>query len=345
MPVTIKDIAKIAGVSHTTVSRALRDSPVIAPGTIHRIKTIAAEQGYLPSAMGRGLKTRHSRALGVIVSNLADPFWGEVLQGIEAVLHPAGYSLIVSASRRDKQREKEIVRAMGERRVEGVILCSPPFSPEHGRSLQGYGLPLVVVNNQSAEDAQYSIYHDNEYGIRLAVRHLIDLGHCKIAFLGNLQGGRTTMERESGYRAEMGAAGLSVPDDFVVMGSESTPAGGYSAAEHLVALSERPTAIVCYNDHMAVGVYSALYRAGLSVPRDVSVVGFDNILISAYLTPPLTTFSQPMHHLGAEAARLLLSLLEEQDGETPPAPRAICVRGELLVRASTQAPPENHLRR
>ena len=339
MPVTIKDIAKIAGVSHTTVSRALHDSPVIAPNTIHRIKTIAGDLGYLPSAMGRGLKTRQTRALGVIVSSLADPFWSEVMQGIDAVLHPAGYSLIISASRRDKQREKEIVRAMGERRVDGVIMCSPPFDPEHGRSLHNYGLPMVVVNNQSAEDIQYSVYHDNEYGTRQVVRHLIDLGHRKIAFLGNQQGGRTTMERESGYRAEMQAAGLPIPEGYVVMGPENTPAGGCSAAQQLIALPEKPTAIVCYNDLMAVGVYSALYFAGLSVPRDLSVAGFDNLLISAFLTPPLTTFSQPMHQLGMEAARLLLSLLEEHGGESPVPQQAICVRGELLVRGSTQAPP------
>src|SRR5574341_229903 len=260
MPVTIKDIAKIAGVSHTTVSRALHDSPVIAPSTINRIKKIANEQGYLPSAVARGLKTRQSRALGVIVSSIADPFWGEVLQGIDDTLHSAGYSLIVAASRRDKQREKEIVRAMGERRVDGVILCSPPFSAEHGRSLQEYGLPIVVVNNQSAEDFHYSIYNDNEYGLRQIVRHLVDLGHRRIAYLGNRQGGRTTMERENGFRAEMQTAGLSVPNAYIGMGPDSTPEGGFIGAQKLIALPERPTSIICYNDHMAIGVYSALYR-------------------------------------------------------------------------------------
>jgi DNA-binding LacI/PurR family transcriptional regulator len=339
MPVTIKDIAKIAGVSHTTVSRALHDSPVIAPNTINRIKKIANEQGYLPSAVARGLKTRQSRALGVIVSSIADPFWGEVLQGIDDTLHIAGYSLIVAASRRDKQREKEIVRAMGERRVDGVILCSPPFSAEHGRSLQEYGLPIVVVNNQSAEDFRYSIYNDNEYGVRQVVRHLVDLGHQRIAFLGNRQGGRTTMERENGFRAEMHAAGLPIQKAYMCLGPESTPQGGYAGVQHLIAMSERPTAIICYNDHMATGVYSALYHAGLRVPQDISVVGFDNIVISAYLTPPLTTFRQPMYHLGTEAVKLLLCMLEQHDtDEPPPIPQSIRLRGELLVRASTMQP-------
>jgi DNA-binding LacI/PurR family transcriptional regulator len=342
MPVTIKDIAKIAGVSHTTVSRALRDSSVLAPDTIKRIKKIANEQGYLPSAVARGLKTRQSRALGVIVSSIADPFWGEVLTGIDDTLHAAGYSLIVAASRRDNQREKEIVRLMGERRVDGVILCSPPFNAEHGRSLQEYGLPIVVVNNQSAEDFLYSIYNDNEYGIRQAVRHLVDLGHRRIAYLGNRQGGRTTHERENGYRAEMRLAGLSIPDEYVCTGPDSTPQGGLTGVQHLLALPERPTGIVCYNDHMAIGVYSALYHAGLRVPQDVSVVGFDDIFVSAYLIPPLTTFRQPMYHLGTEAAKLLLYMLEQHNKDkTPPVPQSIRLRGELLVRASSM-PPEDY---
>ena len=342
MPVTIKDIAKIAGVSHTTVSRALHDSSVLAPDTIKRIKKIANEQGYLPSAVARGLKTRQSRALGVIVSSIADPFWGEVLTGIDDTLHAAGYSLIVAASRRDNQREKEIVRLMGERRVDGIILCSPPFNAEHGRSLQEYGLPIVVVNNQSAEDFLYSIYNDNEYGIRQVVRHLVDLGHRRIAFLGNRQGGRTTQERENGFRAEMHDAGLPIPDAYVCTGPDSTPQGGLNGAQCLLALPERPTGIVCYNDHMAIGVYSALYHAGLSVPEDISVVGFDDIFVSAYLIPPLTTFRQPMYHLGAEAVKLLLYMLEQHDqDETPPVPQSIRLRGELLVRASSMYPKDN----
>ncbi len=339
MPVTIKDIAKIAGVSHTTVSRALRDHPAIAPETVQRIKKIAAEQGYLPSAVARGLKTSRSRTVGVIVSSIDNPFWSEVLQEIDDVLHPAGYSLFVVASHRDKLREKEIVRAMVERRVDGVLLCSPNFSVDQGRLMFEYGLPVAVVNNQGAEDYLYSIYTDNDYGSRMALRHLISLGHRRIAYLGSSQGGRTTVEREQGYRAEMEAAGLPIDNALIYPGGQGTPAGGFAGGEYFLSLKEPPTAIFCFNDFMAIGVYSALYQAGVHIPQDISVVGFDNIAISAYLTPPLTTFHQPKDKLGAEAARLMLYLFEPRPEMAQlPEPQTIVLRGELCVRASTQAP-------
>lgn len=339
MSVTIKDIAKIAGVSHATVSRALHDHPAISTDTIARIKQIAAEQGYLPSAVARGLKTQRSRALGTVVSDIDDPFWSEVLQGIEDVLHPAGYSLFVVATHRDAQREKETVRSMVERRVDGVILCSPIFSAEQCHLLQGYGLPIAVVNNQGAEDFQYSIYNDNVYGSRLVAHYLIEQGHQRIAYLGNSLGGRTTLERECGFRSEMEAAGLPVCEDYIHLGEEGTPAGGFIAAQYYLALPELPSAIFCYNDNMAMGVYSALHQVGLSIPHDISLVGFDNIAISAFLTPPLTTFHQPKYDLGAEAARLMLRLFEWQDEDAPPPePQTIVLRGELRVRASTLPP-------
>jgi DNA-binding LacI/PurR family transcriptional regulator len=337
MPVTIKDIAKIAGVSHTTVSRALRDHPAIAPETIRRIKQIAAEQGYLPSAVARGLKTSHSRTVGVIVSSIDNPFWSEVLQEIDDVLHPAGYSLFVVASHLDKLREKEIVRAMVERRVDGVLLCSPNFSVDQGHLMSEYGLPVAVVNNQGAEDFLYSIYNDNDYGSRLVTQHLISLGHRRIAYLGSAQGGRTTVEREQGYRAEMKTASLPIDEALVHAGRQGTPAGGYDGAGYFLSLAELPTAIFCFNDYMAIGVYSALYQAGVRIPQDISVVGFDNIAISAYLTPPLTTFHQPKDKLGAEAARLMLYLFEPRPGGAQmPEPQKIVLRGELCLRASTQ---------
>jgi DNA-binding LacI/PurR family transcriptional regulator len=295
----------------------------------------------MPSAVARGLKTRRSFALGVIVSDLDDPFWGEVLQGIDDVLHPAGYSLFVAATHREPQREKEIVHAMVQRRVDGVILCAPQFSAEQSRLLKAYGLPTAVVNNMGAEDYQYSIYNDNIYGIKLVTRHLIELGHRQIAYIGNAIGGRTTIEREAGFREEMQAADLDVQEEWVILGPEGTPQGGFAAAQHLLSLKELPTAIVCYNDNMAIGVYSALFQAGLRVPQDLSVTGFDNIAIAAYLIPPLTTLQQPKYDLGFGAAEILLGLLprDEHKKDQPPEPQSVALRGELVVRNSTQPPP------
>ncbi len=336
MAITIKDIAKAAGVSHTTVSRALHDHPAISTETIAQIKQLAVKMGYVPSATARGLKTRRTRALGVIVSHIDDPFWSEVLQGIDGILHPAGYSLFVAATHRDKQREKEVVQAMVQRGVDGVILCAPQFSPEQSQLLQTYGLPMVIVNNEGASASQYLVYNDDVYGIRLVTRHLIELNHRRLAFLGNEIGGRTTIEREKGFREEMHASGLEVNEAYVHLAPHSLPSGGYAGAEYFLSLPDRPTALICYNDNMAVGVYSALHKAGLRIPQDMSVTGFDDITIAAYLTPPLTTLRQLKHDLGTDAASMMLRILEACDeSETLPEPQKIALSGELVIRAST----------
>ena len=339
MAITIKDIAKAAGVSHTTVSRALHDHPVISQETVAEIKRLAVRMGYVPNATARGLKTRRTCALGVIVSHIDDPFWSEVLQGIDEVLHPAGYSLFVTVTHRDRQREKEVVQALVQRGVDGVILCAPQFSPEQSQSLNAYGLPMVVVNNEGSGESKYLVYNEDRYGIRLVTRHLIALGHRKIAFLGNVEGGRTTSEREKGYREELQASQIEVTEDYIHLAPHSTPGGGSTATEYLLALPDRPTAIICYNDNMAVGVYRTLYQAGLRVPQDMSVAGYDDIAIAAYLTPPLTTLRQFKLDLGSGAARMMLHLLEAraESGEWLE-PQKVGLTGELVVRASTASP-------
>jgi DNA-binding LacI/PurR family transcriptional regulator len=336
MAITIKDIAKQAGVAHTTVSRALRGSPLIPPETTERIRQIAAELGYRPSAAARSLKTSRSQVLGVVVSSLDDPFFSEILQGIESVAQECGYSLFVAASQHDPQREQKIVQAMVEHRADGVIICSTPFSAEQARQLLEYGRPIVVVNNQSAEDYRYSIYHDDVDGSRQITRHLIDLGHRRIAYLGNAASGRTSLDRLSGFQQEMAAAGLTIPAEYIFQAAGGGAADGLAAVGHFLALPERPTALVCFNDMMAVGVLKGLQQAGLRLPEDCSVTGFDNITFSAYTQPALTTFDQPKRFIGAEAARLVLGLLQSPaSDETSTEPEIRLLKGQLLVREST----------
>ena len=339
MPVTIKDIAKQANVSHSTVSRALRGSPLIPESTAERIRETATGLGYLPSAAARSLKTNRSQALGVIVSSIDDPYFSEILQGIEEAAQDSGYSLFMAASQRDSERERHIVQVMREHRVDGVIICSTSFSAEQSQQFLKYGIPIVAVNNQAAEDYRYSIYHDDVDGSRQVTRHLIDLGHERIAYLGNSLSGRTTLDRHSGFQQEMNAARLPVPPGTVHQVPGGGAEDGLAGLEHFLSLSERPTALVCYNDMLAVGVLKGLQQAGIRVPEEMSVSGFDNIVFSAYTNPPLTTFDQPKQFIGAEAARLLLDLLESPtcDGSTA-CPKVRMLKGRLLVRKSTAAP-------
>ncbi len=342
MPVTIKDLARAAGVSHTTVSRALHDHPAISAETIARVKELAVSMGYVPSATARGLKTRRTRALGVIVSNVDDPFWGEVMYGVDDVLHPAGYSFFVAATHRDKQREREIVQLMVQRGVDGVILLAPQFSSEQSQRLRAYGLPMAIVNNEGAGEYQYLIYNDDVYGIRLITRHLLDLGHCKIAFLGNKLGGRTDSERKRGFRAELEATGTTIRSEYMYQAASGLPDGGYEGGQYFLSLPERPSAIVCYNDYLAVGVYKALVQAGLRIPQDISVTGFDDITIAGYLNPPLTTLHQFKYELGVGAAKMMLEILEQSPdtSEPPLSPKKVSLKGELVVRQSTATPQQ-----
>ncbi len=339
MPVTIKDIARLSNVSHSTVSRALHGSPLIAESTVARIRRVALELGYSPSVAARSLKTNRSQALGVILSSVDDPFFGEILQGIEEVAQNSGYSLFIAASQRDPDRERNIVQAMREHSVDGVIICSASFSDAQSSQLHNFGIPIVVVNNQSAEDYRYSIYHDDADGNRQITRHLLELGHRRIAYLGNSQSGRTTIDRMSGFKDEMNSTGLPILPGMIHEVPGGGPDDGLAGVAHFLRLSERPTALICFNDMMATGVLKGLQLAGLCVPADMSVTGFDNIVFSAFTSPPLTTFDQPKRFIGAEAATLVLDLLKiPSQNRQPEQPKVQMLKGRLLVREST-APP------
>ena len=339
MATTIKDIAKIAGVSHSTVSRALSGHPAIAAETVTRIKKISVELGYVPSAVARGLKTRRSQALGVIVNRIDDPFFSEILQGIEDVLQEAGYSLFVAASNRNPRREKIIVQAMRERQVDGIIVCTTQFSDEHRSQFRRYGFPIVAIGNNEDTEYKWSVYHDDALGSKQITKYLIELGHERIAYLGNSRAQSTTQGRLNSFKGEMDTAGLPISEEFVFDCPNGRPEGGEIGANHCVNLAEPPTAIMCFNDMMAIGAVKALRESGVKVPNDCSVVGFDNIPIAAYQYPPLTTFEQPKYQLGHEAAQMMFNLLQSDSDINAAKKQTRMLLGKLMVRETTAPPP------
>ncbi len=335
MATTIKDIARQAGVSHTTVSRALHNNPLISDETTRRIQGIAAELNYHPSFVARSLKTNRSQALGVIVSHIDDPFFSEILQGIDDVAQASGYSLFIAASQHDLGREKAIVQTMREHRVDGVILCSPRYAREQGHPLYLSDIPLVAINNQAEDDYPFSIYHDDVDGAQQVCGHLIGLGHRRIGFLGDATSGRTTQERLAGFRQTMARASLESTPEFIHLVPGSSALLGYEAVQYYLNLEHCPSALMCYNDMLAVGVLKGLRLAGLRVPEDISVTGFDNITVSEYTAPPLTTIDQPKRFLGAEAARMMLDQLANPPGSGDNNPIIKRLKGTLLIRGST----------
>jgi DNA-binding LacI/PurR family transcriptional regulator len=338
MAVTIKDVAKVAGVAHSTVSRALREHPAIPPDTIARIKQHAEALGYIPSALARGLKTNRSNALGVIVSRIDDPFFSEILQALDDEAQGAGYSLFLAADNRDLERLQIIIQTMGERRVDGIIVCSGNVTAEHARQFQQQGIPIVAVDNQTIEDYQYSISHDHYFGSCQLSKHLLNMGHSKIAYLGNPRSTRVNRERQKGFLDTMSRANIPVPSDYLFNGPNGQLDGGEAGADYFLGLSAPPTAILCFNDLMAIGLMRRYRESSLSIPKNCSVVGFDNIAISAYMVPPLTTFEQPKYELGYAAARMMMNLLNHEIQENQMTKTEV-LRGALIIRGST-APPE-----
>lgn len=334
MPVTIKDIAKRTGVSHSTVSRALGGNSLISEETTSKIRKVAREMGYQPSAVARSLKTKQTKVIGVILNSIDDPFFSEILFGIEDAAQQAGYSLFIAASQYDPIREQNIVQTMMEQRTDGVIICSSSFSADKGRQLLANKFPIVVVNYKANENFNYSIYHDDVDGSQQITSHLIQLGHKKIAYFGNSKSGRTTQDRLTGFQIEMKNAGLAIPTEYIFEVEGSEPELGKLGFEYFLKLSDPPTAIMCFNDMLAIGLLRSCNLAGIKVPEDISITGFDNITFSAFTNPPLTTLDQPKYSIGNEAAHLLLDLLRNLENSNTTHNEKI-LKGRLLVREST----------
>lgn len=335
MPPTIKDIAKKAGVSHATVSRALNGNPAIPECTASAIRDLANELGYLPSAAARGLKTKRSKVIGVIVSRIDNPYFGEIVQGIEDVLQPAGFSLFFSSSHLNSEIEKDIIQAFAEHRVEGVIICSVTVSRQQADRLKAYGMPIVVINNQSPEEYQCSIAHDDVYGSRKITEYLLSLGHKRIAYLGNENAERINQDRLKGFREAMKVSGTAVDESLIVACGGGEIQNGVEGMQNLLR-SGTPDAVFCFNDLMAIGALKVLADQGIQVPAQVSVAGFDNIQYSAFSNPALTTFDQPKRAIGSEAAQTLLDLVKNPQIQTSTLISRV-MQGEILIRASTAA--------
>jgi DNA-binding LacI/PurR family transcriptional regulator len=336
--VSIKDIARLVGVSHSTVSRALRASPVVNAETAGRIRKIAQQQGYRASLIGRSLVMRRSMTVGCVATDIADPFVGEVVNGIEEVANQHGYAVFLANSHADPQKELDVVRTFHERRVDGVIVPASRVGSLYLRHLADLRIPIVLVNNQHPGSFTHSVSIDNVSAARSITRHLLKLGHRRIAYIGNRFGSQTETDRLSGYRTELRRAKLPLRPELI-MHADATPEGGRAAMKHLLARTF-PTAVFCYDDLTALGGLAAARSAGFSVPEELSVVGFDDLFIASYTAPPLTTVRQPMKEMGRRAAEILLALLR---GEV--AKKNVTFSGELVVRESTAAPanpPRQH---
>ncbi len=326
---SIKDIARLARVSHPTVSRALQNSPLVNAQTAAKIRKIADEAGYRASAVARGLVTRRTRTIGLVVTTVADPFASEVVCGVEETANDHGYSVFLADSNADPVREKKVVQAFAERRVDGIIVTSSRVGALYLPLLAEMMVPIMLVNDQYPGAFVHSVMISNFEGMRAASEHLVGLGHRRIAYLGDKFGYASDTERVAGYRAALDAAGIPAMPELIVHG-DGKPEAAMTAIEKLLTLADPPTAVCCYNDMSALGAMRQIRARGLRVPEDISVAGFDDLFFASYTQPPLTTVRQPMRRMGQLAMENLIKLMSGEESV-----EQIKVDAELIVREST----------
>jgi LacI family transcriptional regulator/LacI family repressor for deo operon, udp, cdd, tsx, nupC, and nupG len=337
--ISIQDIARAAGVSHTTVSRALRDSSLISPKVRHKIQDLAREMGYTPNAVAQSLKRQNTSAIGLVVTAISDPFVGLVVRGIEEVAQKANMSVFLSVSYNDPEREMDVIETFQRRRVDGIISAAAQISGSYTDRLAHTHVPTVLINQQAegSSDLLHSVEVDDYSGARQAVSYLVEQGHRKIGFIGAGNRPRSNRRRLAGYTDALLDAGVESTDAWVRIADPAHKFHTEDVADGCALLppliDAGVTAAFCYNDMIAVGALLACRQRGLAVPKQLSVVGFDDVDTAQYVTPPLTTMRQPTLQLGRLAMEMLLDLLRGRPVQNHVLP------AELIRRASTAEPP------
>ena len=338
--VSIKDIARVAGVSHPTVSRALSDSPLVKRETRDRIQRLAREMGYSPDARARSLVKGRSNTLGVVVTTIADPFIAEVVQGIEIAAQDRNYTVILCNSNAEPEREIGAVETLHSKRVDGLLVASSRLGALYLEHLERLGVPVVLINNHNEQSGPYtfSLTVDNRAGGYQATTHLLEQGHRRIAYITGPADHSDDLNRLAGYRQALEAAGVAFDPALVIPGT-GRAGGGRRALPCLLDLPDPPGAVFCYNDMTAIGLLQEAQAAGLRIPADLAVVGFDDIPFAAFVCPPLTTIAQPKFDMGRSAVEMALALMEAKN--LPAAKFSNQVfQGALIIRESSVRSPE-----
>jgi LacI family transcriptional regulator len=334
--VTLRDVASVAGVHPATVSRALNEETraLVNKETARRVLEAAETLGYRPNPIARGLKTNRSYTIGVLIPDLTNPLFPPILRGIEDRLETDGYTPLIANTDNDPERELHDMQAMRARQVDGIIAATARRDHRLHDALIDAGIELVLVNRRQEELPVSSATADDRIGMRLAVEHLISLGHTRIAHLAGPLDYSTGLDRHDSFHETMRAAGLE-PDPALVLVAEAfTESEGARLCGQLLTAGHEVTAVAAANDLLALGCYDVFAERGVRCPEEISVVGFNDMPFAARFQPPLTTIHIPHYEIGKAAAHLMLERL--QDGDVPP--RDIRLEPHLVVRGSTGPP-------
>ncbi len=329
---TIKEVAERAGVSPTTVSHVINNTRVVSDEVRKRVQMAMDELGYRPNALARSLRRGETRTLGLILPDSANPFFAEISRAIETSAFGLGYSVILCNTEGDADKEGLYLDVLTQRQVDGIIFVASGDRSESLGELLRRRLPSVVVDRELPHLEVDTVLADNLEGGRLAAQHLIGLGHRRIGCISGPSDLTPSAQRVTGYRRALHDAGLTVDEALIRPGNFHLESGR-AGAQALLALADPPTALFACNDLMAMGVLRAAHEGGRSVPQDLAVVGFDDIDLASYTSPPLTSVAQPTQAMGERAVRLLIERIARRDLPT----RKETLPTRLTVRASCGA--------
>jgi LacI family transcriptional regulator len=329
----IHTVAKRANVSIATVSRTVNRVPTVSPKLAKRVWDAIQELGYFPNTQARALGSGRSGLLGLIVSEITNPFFPELIQGFEDVAVENGYEILVSSTNYDPKRMELCIRRMIERKVEGVAVMTFGIEQPLYEQLAHRNIPLVLVDAGPDRPGISLLKVDYYHGIRQGVQHLAALGHRKIGFISGPPGLHSAESRVHAFTKSIAECGIALENDWLVAG-DHTLEGGIGAMEKILAGSRQPTGIMCSNDMTALGVLHKAYRAGLRVPQDLSVIGFDDIHMARVMIPPLTSIQMSRVELSRAAVSALRAQVEGTGQQ-----REYRIDTQLVVRESTSFPP------
>jgi LacI family transcriptional regulator, galactose operon repressor len=335
---TIRDVARRAGVSTATVSRVISGSVAARPNTRARVLAAAETLGYRPSAVARSLKLRTTRTVGLLVTDIENPYYPEIVRAVEDAALERELALLLCNGADDPAREETYLDLLVDRRVDGIIIASSGLQERHGAWLARRSMPVVLVNWAAPELGLPAILGDHRAGGWLAAEHLLALGHRRIGHLSAPARNAAAAQRLAGIRDALAAAGLD-PAGLAVVEGDGRVSGGERAANELLDQMPDVTGVICYNDLTAIGAVRGLRTRGRHVPTDVSVVGYDDIALSSWVEPALTTIAQQTAEMGHWAVRRLAELIGDRGRGSNNAPRVTVLPVELRVRASTGPPP------
>jgi LacI family purine nucleotide synthesis repressor len=312
---TIKDVARLAGVSTTTVSHVINKTRFVAESTQEKVMAAVKTLNYAPSAVARSLKCNSTRTIGMLVTQSTNPFFSEVIDGVESYCYRQGYTLILCNTGGLYEKQRDYIRMLAEKRVDGMLVICSDLTEELLEMLEAYGdIPKVIMDWGPKSSQADKIIDNSEAGGYLATKYLIDRGHHAIACLSGQLSKAACQERIQGFRRAMAEANLTPTEDWILEGNFECDTA-VLAADKIIAMDEKPTAVFCFNDTMALGLMSRLQQRGIKIPDEISVIGYDNIETSEYFSPPLTTIHQPKRRVGKNAFEILLERIRNKEHE------------------------------